>query len=229
MTRSAIRAVVLDIDDTLVLTEAACFALENEVLGAIGRPPMERTIHHATWGQPLLDAMLIRSPGISLDDFVSTYQPLMSRYIRDGRLDVVSEANLAALDDLRRAGLQIMILTSRTRTEVEHFLLPDHALAARITAIYHADNTAHPKPDPRAFDELLAHSGLAPGQCVYVGDSPTDAQAANGAGVRFIANLASGLRRPEDFTDHHVDAFVPTFSEIVCATASLSLPARGDD
>jgi phosphoglycolate phosphatase-like HAD superfamily hydrolase len=37
-----IRAVIVDVDDTLCLTEEASFALENEVLSRMGRPPMPR-------------------------------------------------------------------------------------------------------------------------------------------------------------------------------------------
>lgn len=40
-----IQAVVIDVDDTLCLTEAACFDLENEVLKRMGREPMPRAIH----------------------------------------------------------------------------------------------------------------------------------------------------------------------------------------
>ncbi|MEV4090096.1 hypothetical protein AB0J43_58495, partial [Nonomuraea fuscirosea] len=66
-----IRAVVLDVDDTLCLTEAACFDLENDVLARLGREPMSRAAHVATWGLPLLQAMPRRSPGLDLDAFAA--------------------------------------------------------------------------------------------------------------------------------------------------------------
>lgn len=48
-----IEAVVIDVDDTLCLTEAACFDLENETIQRMGRQPMERNVHLSTWGQPV--------------------------------------------------------------------------------------------------------------------------------------------------------------------------------
>lgn len=43
-----IKAVIIDIDDTLCLTEAACYELENQVLLSMGRIPMTRDIHKET-------------------------------------------------------------------------------------------------------------------------------------------------------------------------------------
>ncbi|SNR95004.1 phosphoglycolate phosphatase/pyrophosphatase PpaX [Streptosporangium subroseum] len=216
-----IRAVVIDVDDTLCLTEAVCFELENEVLARIGREPMPRAVHLSTWGLPLLDAMPQRSPGVDLESFETVYHVVLREYVTDGRLDVVVPENLEALDELAVAGRSIMLLTSRTEVEVEHLLAPDHVLADRLTAVYHGGNMRFSKPDARAFDELLAVTGLRPGQCLYVGDSPGDAQAANGAGLRFIACLQSGVRRRDDFDDHHVDAFIDAFPDVVDAVARL--------
>lgn len=218
---AVIRIVAIDVDDTLCLTEAVCFELENEVLARIGREPMPRAVHMSTWGQPLLDAMPQRSPGLDLEDFTAVYQVVLREYVADGRLDVIAPENLEALDELAIAGRSIMLLTSRTEAEVEHLLAPDHVLADRLTAVYHGGNMRFSKPDARAFDELLAATGLQPGQCLYVGDSPSDAQAANGAGLRFIACLQSGVRQRDDFDAYHVDAFIDAFPDVVDAVAHL--------
>jgi phosphoglycolate phosphatase len=217
-----IAAVVLDVDDTLCLTEAVCFELENRTLTSIGRDPMDRSLHLQTWGQPLREAISSRSPGIDLDEFFATYNVLLAEFVREGRLDVIAPENLTALDQLVAAGHRLMLLTSRTAFELAHMLEPDHCLAGRITAAYHADNITHLKPDPRAFDVLLMANGLHPSECVYVGDSPSDAAAANGAGTHFIACMQSGVRTRDDFAQHRVDAFIDVFPDIVDAVAGLA-------
>lgn len=222
-----IKAVVIDVDDTLCMTEAASFALENEVLTAMGRPPMPRTAHLATWGEPLLDAMPRRSPGLDLDRFADLFAEAMTRHVADGLLDVIPPENLRALDELLAGGRRLMLLTSRTGAEVRHMLEPGHVLASRISAVYHRDNTRVGKPDPRAFDELLAHSALTPGECVYVGDSPGDALAAGGAGMAFVACLQSGVRRLADFDPAYVTATITSFPEIVAVVERLSLSPPG--
>lgn len=210
-----IRAVVVDVDDTLCLTEAASFDLENEVLAAMGRPPMPRDVHLATWGETLLDAMPHRSPGVDLDHFAAIFPEWHQRYLADGRLDVISPENLETLDRLVLDGRAVLLLTSRTEPEVRHLLEPDHVLAGRVTGAYHQGNTRFRKPDPRAFDELLAETDFAASECVYVGDSPGDALAAGGAGIRFIACLQSGVRRLTDFDSRFVTAAVDTFPSIL--------------
>jgi phosphoglycolate phosphatase len=217
-----IRAVVIDVDDTLCMTEEASFVLENEVLVSMGRAPMARETHLASWGAPLLEAMPVRSPGLDLDRFGPLFHAAMRRHIADGLLDVIPAANLAALDELLAEGHTLMLLTSRTGPEMLHMLAPDHVLASRISRVYHRDNTRYGKPDPRAFDELLAEAGLAPGECVYVGDSPGDAVAAGGAGIAFVACLESGVRELDDFDPRYVTAVVRAFPEVVGVVAALS-------
>ncbi|GAA3258234.1 HAD family hydrolase [Dactylosporangium siamense] len=216
-----IRAVIVDVDDTLCLTQAASFALENEVLAQMGRPSMPLPLHLATWGEPLMDAILKRSPGLDLEHFSVLYHRTLERHIADGRLDVIPPENLQALDEFVLHGRGVFLLTSRTEDEVRHMLAPDHVLAERVSGIYHAGNTRFRKPDPRAFDELLATTAIPPADCVYVGDSPGDAVAAAGAGLHFIACLQSKVRTPADFDPRHVDAFIDTFPGIVEAVRQL--------
>ena len=216
-----IRAVIVDVDDTLCLTEAASFELENDVLALLGRPPMTREVHLRTWGEPLLEAMPHRSPGLDLDRFAELFPTVHQQYLADGRLDVIPPENLRALDRLVADGRSVLLLTSRAEAEVRHLLEPDHALAGRIAGAYHQGNTRFRKPDPRAFDELIAQTGHRPEQCVYVGDSPGDALAAGGAGIRFVACLQSGVRRLDEFDPRYVTAAVDTFPEILPVIGGL--------
>ncbi|MEU8324534.1 HAD-IA family hydrolase [Nonomuraea sp. NPDC048881] len=218
---------VVDVDDTLCLTEAACFELENEVLGRLGHGPMSRAVHVATWGRSLHEAMPLRSPGLDLAAYLPLHHAVLREYVAAGLVDVVPGENLRAIDELNAAGRAVMLLTSRDEAEMEHLMAPGHALDGRIAAVYHAGNTRFGKPDPRAFDELLAATGLAPDECLYVGDSPTDAAAATGAGLRFVACMQSGLRRPADFAPHPVDAFIDAFPDLTGTVALLEEAARG--
>lgn len=210
-----IEAVVCDIDDTLCSTEAAAFELENDVLSKMGRSPMERTIHLETWGSPLEDAILLRSPGVDFDTFVHLYGQSIPEYVARGKLDAIPETNYHALDRLTAAGRLAMVLTARTEMESRHMLVPSHPLASRLTDFYHKGNTLFHKPDPRVFDELFAkHDKLQPERCVYVGDSVGDAQAATAAGVLFIASMESGLRSKADFAAYKPAAYIDRFAEL---------------
>jgi phosphoglycolate phosphatase len=170
-----IRAVIVDVDDTLCLTEAASFELENEVLARMGRPPMSRAVHLSTWGEVLLDAMPHRSPGLDLRRFAELFPAVHREFLAAGRLDVVPPENLEALDELVSNGRTVLLLTSRAE----------------------------------------------PDECVYVGDSPGDAIAAGGAGIRFIACLQSGVRRLDEFDPRYVTASVDAFPDLVAVVERL--------
>ncbi len=220
---TAISTVIFDVDDTLLLTEAACFVMENEVLEMMGRAPMDRAVHLATWGMPLFDALPIRSPGVDLTEYERLYLPVFDRHIEIGLLDVLPDEHLDVLDALLASGRAVMLLTSRSEQEVRHLIAPDHPLSQRLARVYHADNVAELKPSPRVFDALLADSGALPRECVYVGDSPGDAAAATGAGLRFIATMQAGIRTRPDFASFAVDAFVDRFTDVPDAISNLDV------
>lgn len=189
--------------------------MENETLKRMGRATMSREVHLQTWGRPLFSAILDRSPGIDLQEFRDAYTPIIGEFTEQGKLDVIPEPNLRALDKLAEMSIVLTILTSREQSEMEHILQLDHHLATRIKKFYYKNNMKHHKPDKRAFDHLLEEFHLQPSECMYVGDSLSDAQAAKEAGLHFVASLESGLRQKEDFVAHPPDAFIMEFPEII--------------
>lgn len=124
---------------------------------------------------------------------------------------MIPDDNLQAIDDLLEMDKKVMLLTSREHAALKHMLDPDHDLANRVTAFYYRDNMDFHKPDPRAFQKLIADNYLNPLEAVYVGDSVSDAAAAKGAGLHFIACLESGLRTRQDFKEYPVDAYIENF------------------
>lgn len=212
--------IAIDIDDTLVLTERACFDLENEVLKKMGRNAMSREVHLRTWGQPLFDIITTRSPGVNVAEFKRFFTPLMQQFIHEGRLDKIPSQNLAILDRLKQAGRRLFILTSRTMIESEHLLHENSGLSDKIAGFYHRDNTHHHKPDPRVFDPMIKDHNLNPKNMIYVGDSPSDHQAAIGAGMKCIVSLESGIRKIDEFYPVP-DGVINSFVELPEAVAQL--------
>lgn len=209
-----IETVILDFDDTLCLTEEACFHLENKIADSMGHEPMSREVHKANWGTDLKGAIVERIPGIDPDVFMEEHRKFLRREIAEGDFDQISDENFAALDQLLSLGYKIAVLTSRKRSEVEHLLEEDHPLNQRISAFHYFESSDYTKPDPRVFDDILAKLEVSATQVVYVGDSPSDAKASNGAGIRFIASLESQLREKKDFDGLVVEAFIYSFQDL---------------
>jgi phosphoglycolate phosphatase-like HAD superfamily hydrolase len=223
-TMSVIKLVLIDFDDTLALTEAACFELENDIAARMGLVLMSRQIHQQTWGQPLAQAIQHRFPGINVQQFMSLHRQLMPDYVERGDLDGITDANLAALVALRQQGRKMAVLTSRTGHEVEHLLDSSHQLASVLDGFYYADNLPVRKPDPAVFNGPLADFGVTAEETVYIGDSVSDAVCAKQAGLYFLAVTESGLRGRTDFDGLAVDAFVSTFAEAATSISDLEQP-----
>lgn len=209
-----IKLVILDFDDTLCLTEETAFVVENEVAKSMGHAPMTRAAHQKNWGDLLEIAITERIPGIDAKEFMSRLGEYVKRFTENGALDSIRRENLRTLQMLRSKGKRIAILTSRSLPEVTHLMLPTHPLSAHVEQFYHRDNSRHFKPDPRAFEQALIDFAVNPEEAVYVGDAVTDAQAAKGAGLHFIAVLESGLRKRAEFEEEKVDFFAPKFTDI---------------
>jgi len=216
-----IKAVIVDFDDTLCMTEQACFDLENEILRRMGRSPMSREIHKTTWGQPLFETIKVRSPGVDAEEFRRLTDIVQAEWVQEEKIDVVDNLRLATLDALAEAGKKLYVLTSRTHQELRHLLAPDHGLASRITAFYYRDIMEFHKPDPRAFDLLLKDHAFERAECAYVGDSPNDAIAAKQAGMHFIGSVESGVRTEADFEGLLTDVFITHFTDLPAAVAQL--------
>lgn len=216
-----IKAVIFDFDDTLCLTQKACFDLENTVLAKMGIEPMDIQIHRQTWGQSVYEAIQLRSPGVDPDKFLGIMPAVHRDFVDSGKIDIVPKENLKILERLAASGRQVMVLTSRSGVESRHLLDPTHSLADKVSHFYHRGSLSYHKPDPRAFEVIEREHDLSPGECVYVGDSLGDAVAAKGAGLTFVATLEAGLRSRQDFAGVSVDAYISSLGELENAIALL--------
>jgi phosphoglycolate phosphatase len=210
-----IKLVLIDFDDTLCLTEEACFNFENSIAEKMGFAPMTRTTHLENWGKPLEEAIIERIPGINVKIFMKWVEKTLPEFINNGEFDVITDINLQTLDTLKERGIKIAIVTSRSLKEAKHLLDETYPLTSRIDAFYHRDNNDYQKPNPKVFDKPLRKFGVQPDEAVYVGDSISDAKSAKGAGLHFIALLESNLRTKEDFNSVSVDYFALQFKEIL--------------
>lgn len=210
-----INVVLIDFDDTLCLTEEGCFYMENAIAEEMGHQPMTRDVHKKTWGQPLQEAIIKRVPNIDAKQFMELIEKRLPEYIEKSMLDVVPEENLEILRKLKKSGKKLAIVTSRSLIEVKHLLHENHPLTNLLDAFYHKDNLEYVKPDPRVFEKVFRDFSATPSECIYIGDSVSDAKAAKGAGMHFIAVMESGLRTKEDFAKEHVDFYADKFTDIL--------------
>ena len=116
------------------------------------------------------------------------------------------------LENLRRAGFMLGMVTSNVRSNVEGPLGASMALF-RDDCIFTKDSAAD-FSKATAIEEAVRRCAVAKQETIYVGDQPADVQAAARAGVPFLgAAYGWGISRHQDGmrTVDTVDAITPAF------------------
>lgn len=216
-----IKAVILDLDDTLFMSFESAFIVVNMIIREMGSAPITRAALAEHWGAPVHQAS--KRWGMEADpaEFAEKFIAHFPTAVKDGVFDVLTPENMTALKTLKKTDKLLFVVTSRVQGELSHLLDPRHELAGIINKFYYKDNMKFHKPDPMAFRHIEDEYSLSPQECVYVGDSLGDAAAATGAGLHFIASLESGLKTKEDFAEYAVDAFIHKFPEVVDAVLTI--------
>lgn len=208
--------VIIDFDDTLSPTEELTFRIENSIASSMDFHPMTRLAHQQNWGKRIEEAITERFPGISASKFMDEWTSQLPVLAQNGRVDTVSEDNLAVLDKLVEKGFKLAILTSRTTREISHLMEMNHPLnSGRIERFYPLESSDYIKPDPKVFEKPLTDFGVLPDRVVYIGDSPNDGIAAKGAGLHFIASFEYNFRDKNDFSMIAFDGYINKFTELV--------------
>lgn len=185
------RAILFDLDGTLLDSLADLASAANRVLAARGLPIHQEEAYRffvgdglATLVERILPAAL-RSPALVAE----TMAAFEADYGRNWQVRTRPYPGIAALlDSLVAGGMGLSILSNKpdgfTRLCVEQ-LLPQWNFVPLL-----GQRPGVPKkPDPTAALAVAAHLGLAPEAVLYVGDSGVDMQTARGAGMDAVGVL----------------------------------------
>ena len=213
-----IRAVIFDLDDTLVRSVEQKWAHHRAVASEIYGFELtdERLAEH--WGKPF-DVMIgeLYRHSDTPENMLAACDSLDHRFPKG-----VFDDAVPGVTTLLDAGLEVGVLTGAPRrhaiADLEHYGFP----VPRLAMIQGNDDTSVHKPDPRVFDAplgALRTTGITPPEVVYVGDSLIDHAAAVGAGISFIG-VATGLVSVEAF--HEAGAVAATDSLAACVQRILT-------
>lgn len=215
--RRPVRAVLFDLDDTLLDT-AAAFAAAVAAVAKEFLPHLESSRYGevlATWRadidghyqahvdglvdyrtQRFARAQQIQQlfGGEDLDD---------ARYRRWTELwDAAFSSSWAVFDDtiaalagLQAGGVAVGCVTNAAEAQ-QRAKLAAVGLTDTVPLLVTLDTFGFGKPDPRVFHEAVRRLGVAPGEVLYVGDEPViDARGAAAAGLRGVWLDRPGRRR----------------------------------
>jgi HAD superfamily hydrolase (TIGR01509 family) len=92
---------------------------------------------------------------------------------------------------VKAAGLGVALATSAKQEELDHHLQLI-GIEGLVDAWTTADEVERSKPFPDVFERCVAKLGVAPADCVAVGDSPFDALSARRAGIHVVVGILAG-------------------------------------
>ncbi|MFF4254849.1 HAD family hydrolase [Streptomyces sp. NPDC001663] len=99
---------------------------------------------------------------------------------------------------LRQLPRRLAIVGNNAAAPVRRFL-ELQGLQKEFEAVLGRDpnELRHMKPDPDCLNRAVEHLGLAPSECLFIGDQLTDLQASLAAGTRFLGYDPTTKRAPE--------------------------------
>jgi phosphoglycolate phosphatase len=226
----AIRAVLCDLDGTLVDTAADIAralnrALTEQQLGSLPQDEVRRLIGR---GVPTLieraltrlgaggaDAALLR------ERYEFHYETLYDR----GELEATVYPGVrAGLEELHQGGWRIAVVTNKS-TPAAARLLGHLRLDAWLDLVIGGDQGLPRKPHPQLLLAACARLAVVPAAALMVGDSLTDVEAARAAQVAVVC-VPYGYNEGRDPRTLPCDGFVESLSELA---ALLGAPRRRAD
>ncbi len=194
-----IRAVVFDLDDTLVTSTVDYSKFKRLIIARIaeeGGDPgaysdSENIVtllgRYRRWlaAEGLTDEDLPRRLA-AMDRIMDTVE--MERVRDTSAIDGAREV----LEELRTLGVRVGILTRGCR-EYAETVLAITGLADLVDALEARNSELRPKPHPESYLRIVSELGVRPEESLFVGDHTIDADCARNAGVPFIGVLSGNV------------------------------------
>lgn len=207
---TTVKAMLFDLDGTLVDSAPDLVAALNHVRAGIGLEPLsvQEAGHGVTRGAPGL--LKVGMPETDKNTFESWRRQLIEHYAASGYsqsrfYDGVDEL----LDLLESRGLPWGIVTNKVE-RLTHAYIEAKGLARRIASVVCGDTLTTSKPHPAPVLLACKQLGAEPRDTVFAGDDLRDIQAGAAAGTRTAAVYygygSGGLGGPlveQSFPVHH--------------------------
>lgn len=186
------RLVMFDLDGTLLDSVPDLAAAVDVTLARLGRPAagVEQVQHWVGNGALVLVrralAGQVDHSGVSEQDANEALEIFLQAYAGSHSASRVYPGVREALDWLTQHQVELALITNKPEQFVAP-LLEEKGLGHYFRWIIGGDTLAQKKPDPAGILHVLRLSGVTPAEALFVGDSRTDVQAAQAAGVPCVA------------------------------------------
>ncbi len=204
-----LRGVFFDLDGTLVDTAVDMGAALNLQRQAHGLEELDFALirPQVSHGAPALMKL-----GFGLSHGDTDFDPMRRQFLETyARIVAQSSRPFSGIDELltrlENAGILWGVVTNKPAFLTDA-LLSALAMTHRAAAVISGDTLALRKPHPAPLLEACRRAGVAPWQCVYVGDARRDIEAGHNAGMKTITAAYGYIDEAENTETWAADATV---------------------
>ena len=213
----AVKAVMIDLDGTLLDTIPDLAAGANMMLAELGMPTLEEAVIRTFVGKGIVNLVqrtLANDLEAAVDPaLIERALPIYDRCYKEvnGRHTTIYPGVQEGLARLTAAGFPLACVTNKST----RFTLPllDYVdLARYFQQVVAGDTLPQKKPDPAPLLHACQVFGIAPRDMLMIGDSLNDTQAARAAGCPVFC-VTYGYNEGHDVRTLDTDAVVETLDE----------------
>jgi pyrophosphatase PpaX len=203
------KAILFDVDGTLLDTTEFIFQAFEHVLNKFGYPSKSRTEFARLIGRPLDYNYSVLAPGSDIESLSKAHRDFQLEHLDLAKAYPSTEATL---NTIREAGLKIAAVTTRSRlSTLETLKLCD--IDKYMDYVVAFEDVVNVKPHPEPIYKALKYLEIDPENSVMAGDSDADILAGKNAGTLTVGVTYGfhGMRIAESDPDFLID----NISEIV--------------
>ncbi len=214
-----VRLFIFDLDGTLVDSLEDITASVNFALQKLGRPlvPLAKVREFVGDGVTTLLSRALGEQQEFLEDAKGIYTVHHSR-----NLVVRTKLYPGVRETLERFRFLPMAVVTNKPVVFSEPILEQLGVRGYFRTIIGADSGLPLKPEPAAFNRIMADTGVAPTDTVIVGDGTTDIRGGKAAGA-VTCGVTYGFRSEDLLKGERPDYLIRSFSEL----AGLFAPAGG--
>ncbi len=221
---SRFKAVLFDLDGTLVDSAPDLHAAANKLLLEEGRRPvsLEEITMMIGDGVPKLVERAFEATGDAIGE--GALDPLVRRYLahyepHSADLTVPFPGGLACLKRLKEAGYALAVCTNKPYAATME-ILDSLGISRHLSAVIGGDTLPGiKKPDPRHLLAAVEKLGVGADETVMVGDNANDVNAAKGAGLPVVVCRFGYTKGPAE--DLGGDVIIEHFDDLPAAFGDL--------
>jgi len=208
-----VQTIIFDFDYTLVDSARGTIDGVNFAFEKMGLPIASDAAIRQTIGLSLPDILT----ALAGDSYTARVDEFTRLFFQRADETMVALAELYAgvpqtVKALQGLGIQLAIVSQKNRRYIQPILARE-SLLETFEAIVGGGDAAY-KPDPGGLRLAVDQTGSLPKNCLYVGDSVTDAETAKRANIAFVAVL-SGVTPRAAFKNYDVYVILEDVSELL--------------